>query len=338
MNFYLDQEFIERPGFLELISIGIACENGNTYYAISKEFNFHDCSEWVQENVLEALVEDAIKRYYKTPEEMEQLQLRMKNLRLIGRVKLIQEEQGKTKAIIAAEIVGFVAKQKGYKPVLDYNTKQYHFAHSVSNEEIVGADIKFYGYYADYDWVLFCWLYGTMMQLPKGFPMFCIDLKQIMDAVKLPEVNIPVQKNEHHAESDALWNLALHKSCFQFINEANRRKELPDADVHFRIFIIDGKQVLAYKHGTMDEGNIKRFEIRLKFVYDHKIVCDAAMVEYLHLEARRDRAFANLDIEEVREVVNQLTAGAKEHLEYELDPEDEYEDSDDEHIHALMNM
>jgi hypothetical protein len=41
--------------------------------------------------------------------------------------------------------------------------------------------IEFWGYYADYDWVLFCSLYGRMIDLPKGYPMYCRDVKQLLD-------------------------------------------------------------------------------------------------------------------------------------------------------------
>jgi len=39
----------------------------------------------------------------------------------------------------------------------------------------------FYAYYADYDWVVFAQLFGKMKDLPKGFPMYCKDLKQSLD-------------------------------------------------------------------------------------------------------------------------------------------------------------
>lgn len=35
---------------------------------------------------------------------------------------------------------------------------------------------------ADYDWVVLCQLYGTMMDLPKGWPMYCRDVKQLCDS------------------------------------------------------------------------------------------------------------------------------------------------------------
>jgi len=38
---------------------------------------------------------------------------------------------------------------------------------------------QFWAYYADYDWVALCQLFGTMMDLPAYFPMYCMDLKQL---------------------------------------------------------------------------------------------------------------------------------------------------------------
>jgi hypothetical protein len=66
----------------------------------------------------------------------------------------------------------------------------------------VGTDRpEIWAYYADYDWVVFCQLFGTMMDLPKGWPMFCRDLKQLAEATPLPEQG----KGEHHALADAKW-------------------------------------------------------------------------------------------------------------------------------------
>lgn len=68
----------------------------------------------------------------------------------------------------------------------------------------------FWGYYADYDWVVFCQLFGTMMDLPKGWPMYCRDLKQWCDALGNPE--LPKQTStEHNALNDARWNHQVWK-------------------------------------------------------------------------------------------------------------------------------
>ena len=64
---------------------------------------------------------------------------------------------------------------------------------------------ELWGYYSAYDHVVFCQLFGTMMNLPKGYPMYTRDIKQWCDQLgnpKLPEQG----KGEHHALADARWN------------------------------------------------------------------------------------------------------------------------------------
>jgi hypothetical protein len=71
---------------------------------------------------------------------------------------------------------------------------------------------EFWGYYADYDWVVFAQIFGTMMDLPNGFPMYCRDIKQLCDDKGNPE--LPAQgKGEHNALADARWN----KTAWEFL-------------------------------------------------------------------------------------------------------------------------
>ena len=63
---------------------------------------------------------------------------------------------------------------------------------------------EFWGYYADYDWVCFAQMFGTMMDLPKGYPKYCGDIKQLCDMMGNPQ--LPEQTTtEHHALLDARW-------------------------------------------------------------------------------------------------------------------------------------
>lgn len=71
----------------------------------------------------------------------------------------------------------------------------------------VGSDQKpeFWAYFASYDWVVFCQLFGRMVDLPSHFPMFCRDLKQWADDLGNP--TLPTQESGvHDALSDAQWN------------------------------------------------------------------------------------------------------------------------------------
>lgn len=62
---------------------------------------------------------------------------------------------------------------------------------------------EFWGYYADYDWVAFCQLFGSMINLPNGWPMYCRDLKQVVDEKGNPKLPKLVHAIEHHALYDA---------------------------------------------------------------------------------------------------------------------------------------
>jgi hypothetical protein len=73
---------------------------------------------------------------------------------------------------------------------------------------------EFWGYYADYDWVAFCWLFGTMMDLPKGWPKYCRDIKQWADDLGNPK--LPEQTStEHNALADARWN----REAWEFLRD-----------------------------------------------------------------------------------------------------------------------
>lgn len=104
--------------------------------------------------------------------------------------------------------------------------------HGVAREEIgpkvtafAGEKPEFWAYYADYDWVVLCQLFGTMMQLPEGWPMYCRDVKQLCDSVGNPK--LPRQAGaEHHALADARWT----KQAWEFlaplatVRESNGRR------------------------------------------------------------------------------------------------------------------
>lgn len=76
----------------------------------------------------------------------------------------------------------------------------------------VGEKPEFWAYYADYDWVALCQLYGRMIDLPKDWPKFCRDIKQ--RAVDLGNPKLPEQGGaEHDALADALWN----KQAYEFL-------------------------------------------------------------------------------------------------------------------------
>lgn len=155
---------------------------------------------------------------------------------------------GKSNKEIADEVKHFCSMGTAYSSMDKSISSVMHFAElgEYELEMIKEKDLKFvfnevpefYAYYADYDWVVFCWLFGKMMDLPKGFPMYCKDLKQTMDEKSLnispglwgsfncttfhDKLNVvkshpdyPKQENEHSAIDDARWNKKLYEFLTQ---------------------------------------------------------------------------------------------------------------------------
>jgi hypothetical protein len=79
------------------------------------------------------------------------------------------------------------------------------FAHDLRVDllQFAGPKPEFWAYYADYDWVALCQIFGRMIDLPNGWPMYCRDVKQLCDEVGNPK--LPEQKTEHDALADAVW-------------------------------------------------------------------------------------------------------------------------------------
>ena len=174
LKYFLDTEFIEKPNTIELISIGIKCEDGRKYYAISSEYDYSKASDWVKNNIILDIFEESKKSLNITYEEM--LPSLTNIHKFVG--KKISEIKGEI-----LEFVGYPNYEKG-KP-------------------------EFWGYYSDYDWVVFCWIFGAMIDLPEGFPMYCKDLKQLADESNKPKFYYP--SKEHNALEDAIWNHEFYK-------------------------------------------------------------------------------------------------------------------------------
>ena len=97
--------------------------------------------------------------------------------------------------------------------VLPHLRGQERYTKEQARDRILGfvgraKEIEFWAYYADYDWVLFCQIFGTMMELPFYWPKFCFDLQQhyVLHAAPMGVKKPPPPQNQHDALADALWN------------------------------------------------------------------------------------------------------------------------------------
>jgi hypothetical protein len=172
-RYFYDCEFIDDGTMIDLISIGIVREDGREFYAQNLDCRFHKASEWVRKNVYPHL-----SRF-----DVEKLQ------------PIIEaEEEGGYGDWYG---VGSLVQKLCYSQMT--GTSVFDLSHPV----------ELYGYYSAYDHVVLCQLFGPVVNLPKGMPMFTYDLKQMCNQLgnpKLPEQG----KDEHHALLDARWNYRVY--------------------------------------------------------------------------------------------------------------------------------
>jgi hypothetical protein len=95
-------------------------------------------------------------------------------------------------------------------------------ANEVREFLLAADDPELWAWYADYDHVVLCQLWGTMMQLPKGMPMYTYDIKQECDRLDNP--TLPQQPaGEHHALADARHNKLRWEFLRDLAHEKGRR-------------------------------------------------------------------------------------------------------------------
>lgn len=260
---------------IDLISIGIVSEDDREYYAISKDFNLKEAWNrfdtipatptepkekvyWIRENVLKPIWVDFCNKGF-TLKDSPMTPYGIDTLFTYNNFKKLLKKYGKSNKQIASEIIEFCNPfHRGYSlDGADRHTigSVYISSEPISLEDINKWDLKYifeksnpvlYAYYGAYDHVAFCWLFGKMINLPKGFPMYSVDLKQMLDerlnkktnkdfgegyeyyrndgaTIQIPEMTLneklkrikehayyPKQENVHNALDDARWNKKLH--------------------------------------------------------------------------------------------------------------------------------
>ena len=175
MKIFFDTEFNENGETIDLISFGAVREDGEELYLINKDMDVSSSflNDWVRENVLKGIYNEMLHR----------------ETRVMSGWKFYRndfwfllQECGNTKKEIAEKIVKFA-----------------------------GDEPEFYAYFAYYDWVVLCQIFGTMMDLPTGWPMYCRDLKQTADELSFDTSTIH-NLDEHNPLSDARYCFELWKA------------------------------------------------------------------------------------------------------------------------------
>jgi len=160
MKYFYDTEFHEDGVTIDMISIGIVCEDGRTYYAVSSDADYGRIyqNSWLMANVMSSI--DYV--------------VEGDTIRPVG-------DMVKTRQQIKEDIIAFVG---------DDNP-------------------EFWAWYADYDHVVLCQLFGKMIDLPPNFPMFTRDIRQHWEYMNCPAM--PKQESgEHNALDDAKYDMLMY--------------------------------------------------------------------------------------------------------------------------------
>ena len=169
-TYFLDTEFIEDGKTIDLISIGIVSKEGRQYYACNDECDLSRANDWVKANVLPLLPSKHIGVNPGNPDVSPGVRQDILTWKM--------------KDEIAKDILKFCDPSKYGRP-------------------------EFWANYAAYDWVVFCQLFGRMIDLPDGYPMYCKDIQQLSDDLDRPD-DLPAQTSgQHNALEDALHNREL---------------------------------------------------------------------------------------------------------------------------------
>jgi len=204
-RYFIDTEFIDSGKTIDLVSIGIACEDGRELYLQSVEFDHRKASQWVKENVLAHLEicpwanvsASEITGLYRTDRAYHQ-----------GHGQCTFEEPDKGIAGAYADCFWRTLEQ-------------------IKTEILTFLDIEEYGkpeligWCSAYDWVAFCQIFGTMMDLPTGYPHYIKDFQQVLDERGISDDELPEQESGlHHALADAkylkkLWGYIVRNDAWQ---------------------------------------------------------------------------------------------------------------------------
>jgi hypothetical protein len=164
MKIFYDTEFLEDGKTIELISIGMAAEDGRELYRVNRDAPWRRIRkhEWLMANVVPHL-----------PQPHGDWILQMPKRWLIDFANPLVEHR--------QEIADAVRQ----------------FIQSTPNVEL-------WAWYGAYDHVALAQLWGPMIDLPPGVPMWTNDLKQEVERRGNP--SLPKQESaEHDALADARW-------------------------------------------------------------------------------------------------------------------------------------
>lgn len=198
-RYFLDTEFIDDGKTIDVISIGLVCSDGRELYLQSCDCDPSKASQWVTDNVLGHL--SLCSHAYTGANTSVYSNLYFHRTR--------------GQCTFSDGIVTIGAHADCY-----WRTRQ-QLKREVSIFFNSSDGFELWGWCAGYDFVAFCQLFGTMMDLPQGWPHYIRDLQYILDERGMKDEDLPQQEEGlHNALEDAkhikkLWDYIVRGDAWQ---------------------------------------------------------------------------------------------------------------------------
>ncbi|MET0426296.1 MAG: 3'-5' exoribonuclease [Actinoplanes sp.] len=180
MRYFYDCEFLEDGKTIELISIGIVAEDGRELYLVNRDAPWKRIkkNEWLMANVVPGLPQPHGDWINQMPKRWP-----------ID----FHHPAVRSRDAIAGRVTAFL----------------------LGNDQETYTDLELWADYGAYDHVALCQLFGRMIDLPPGVPMFTNDLQQ--ELRRLGDPSMPDQATGLH---NALEDARHLKACFEALTAA----------------------------------------------------------------------------------------------------------------------
>lgn len=176
MKYTYDFEFIEDGKTIEPISMGMVnMDNDRELYLVFNDFDTRKVakSNWLMENVMPSIQHETL---------------------------VTADFEGKplVRDLLITD-PNSVSREEGAQRLMEF----------VRDDLLAGGEIEWWNWYGAYDHVALCQLFGRMIDLPPGFPMYSNDIKQLHKQAGWCEM--PKQPGGlHNALEDARFNVVRY--------------------------------------------------------------------------------------------------------------------------------
>lgn len=186
LRYWYDTKFIEHDSIIDLVSIGIICEDGREFYGINWECNFSKATKWDWDNILKYLP-----------------------FRPIDMNSSDTKIPWHNRDSLRIAVTRFLGARSGFPEDGHLSGKWF-----VPDKE---PHPELWTFYSAHNHVAFCQIFGTTINLPIGFPSNAKYLKHEWDRLGNPKLPEQGEHDRNHALTCAKYN----KTAYDFLAKLN---------------------------------------------------------------------------------------------------------------------